>query len=151
MDSCAPWLGYPSWNFAGASASWLYVGGGIFVEIGRKPRLKTDHEIWESASQLAIGIKSINRIKREEEGRRRTRHIVLGFYIDTELMSICLPEAKRADARVLVGGNIEVGDSHLITVAKMHQIRGHMGHSKTTIFFSEIHVWPSRRFTPISR
>ena len=70
----------------------------------RLQRLVTSTAAWETIARLPLGPKSANMQKLGEEGSWGTENIILGFQVNTDQLSIQLPEEY--GARVLLNATL---------------------------------------------
>ena len=122
----------PLWNFSYTFMSCLYVDDGIFIELPNPIRQEESIILWGDTTVRLLGPKALNEDKKDVEGQWSTSHIILGLVYDTESMTVTLPEAKRAGARVLFGDILNHRYFTRLGVKVLQQIRGRMGHFKST-------------------
>ena len=120
-----------SWNFGDDFLSWLYAGDGIFVEICHLQRLSMCTFAWGMVTRKLLGPNATITQKLEEGGNRRTKHIIFGFQVNTDMMSIQLPEAKRAGATVLIHEALDYLDSHMTSLTLIQKVCGFVEHFKS--------------------
>ena len=71
------------------------MGGGLFIGVELGDRRYHSTEAWGRISRALLSEEeAINEEKNKIEGKRQSEHISLGFAINTEDVTICLPEEK---------------------------------------------------------
>ena len=121
-------MGRPDWFLPISSLSELYVGDGLFFDIGDQHRRRANTLVWESIAVGLLGPHALNVSKMEEECRRGAIRAMISFDINSQLMRITLPEAKIAGARVLFYQLRDKAGSRALEVVTSQQVRGHIVH-----------------------
>ena len=116
------------WFSSLAFASRLYVDDGVFSDVKMPIRQLANTLVWESTTLGLLGPKSLNLDKMKEEGDRGTTHTMLGFNINSEFLTITLPEAKVTGAWFLFDGLRQKAGSRTFGILELQQVRGHIEH-----------------------
>ena len=108
--------------------SQLFVDDAIFIEphLGKRQQLVITS--WEYVCRRLLGDSAINNKKRDEEGMWQTQHILLGFEVDVNKLTIRVPTAKRADALERVNQPMFRPGNRIITVKAVQELRGSINH-----------------------
>ena len=123
-------MGRPDWFLPFPSLSKLYVDDGLLFEARGAIRQRAHVLTWETITIGLLGRQAINLDKLEEEGRWSDSHTMLGFDINSNLLTISLPDAKITGARALFEKLFETRRCRALEVITLQQIRGHVEHFK---------------------
>ena len=124
--------GLPLWNSRHSFTSRLYVDDGISVELMNRQRQEDAIRLWERVTTGLLGPQVLNQSKMEEEGQWPTSHIILGLWYNTESLTVAIPEATRAGARVLFDSILADRGAARLGATSLQQIRGWAEHFKST-------------------
>ena len=130
------------WNGAENYECFLYVDDAIFVEadLGSRPRDSLD--CWVDIAQKVLGEDCINEEKVREEGSWETRALILGFLVDTELMTIEVPPVKVESAALFILSD-EFGSPYVkLRLKSLQVLRGLMTHWLNASLFWKSCVQP---------
>ena len=90
--------GVPDRDGADPFTSQLFVDDAIFIEPCLGARREMVIECWENVCRGLLGEDAINDAKMKVEGQWSHTHILLGFEVNVEKLTIRLPTAKQCDA-----------------------------------------------------
>ena len=124
--------GRPDWFLSIPFLSNLYVDDGWLFDVRNRIRQHSNTLMWGSIAFGLLGPKSLNLEKLDEEGHRCNIRTMLGFEIDSRSPRITPPEAKIDGARVLFDQLEERGESRVLDVVILQEIRGHIEHFRAS-------------------
>ena len=108
--------------------SQIFADDAIFIEPQMGQRLENVVICWEHICCKILGPSSINRDKLDEEGRWQESHIISGFSVNVELLTIELPEVKMMNAREVVMENMIGPGNRVVSVKCIQTLRGLLNH-----------------------
>ena len=106
--------------------SQLFVDDAIFIEPMLGCRATMVVECWEHVCIKMLGLGAVNTDKVRLEGQWQDAHILLGFEINVELMTIKLPTPKRHDALEKINARMLNPGNRVITVKLIQELRGQL-------------------------
>ena len=109
-------------------SSLLFVDGAIFIEpdVGRRKDMVIS--CWEHVCRKLMGSTSTNEDKVDLEGNWNTSHILLGFEVDVNDLTIRLPIAKRIGAWKFFQDAMFNPGNRITTVRNVQELRGLINH-----------------------
>lgn len=108
--------------------SQLFVDDAIFIEPNLGERKEQVVACWEYVCRQLLGSSSINMEKVHLEGSWQESHIILGFDINVDKLTIRLPAAKQMDAWHVISDPMLNPGNRVITMAKIQELRGLINH-----------------------
>ena len=108
--------------------SQLFVDDAIFIEPEIGLRKEVALSCWEDICRRLLGQTSINDDKVELEGDWDRKHIILGFEINADSLTIRLPKPKCLDAWQFFQDAMLSPGNRIVTVGKVQGLRGLINH-----------------------
>ena len=109
-------------------SSLLFAGEAIFIEPVTGKRREMVISCWGHICRRILGETAIIEEKVELEGEWQTSHILLGFEVGVDNLTIKLPTAKKVDAREYFQDSMLNPGNRIVTVHKVQELRGLANH-----------------------
>ena len=113
---------------ADPSSSKLFVDDAIFIEPDLGCREELVISCWEYVCRSLLGKTAINDGKLDLEGTWKEEHIILGFEVNVDKLTIKHPTAKRIDAWHFFDDHMLNPGNRIIAVRKIQEMRGLINH-----------------------
>ena len=135
--------GCPERDGADPFSSQLFVDDAIFIEPTLGERYKLVVECWEHVCVRLLGPGAVNADKIQLEGQWGSTHILSGYEVNVDEMTIKLPKPKRMDAWGKINSPLLNPGNRVVTVKIVQEIRGLLNHWRYTNKFWNYVVSPA--------